>query len=188
MPAVADAVVVVREDRPGDKRLVAYVDRASWRRAPADGAARGTLQVTLPEYMVPAAFVVLDELPLTRQRQGRPRRPAGAGDRGRRRDAGIGAPRTELERTIAERLARRTAGRATSASTTTSSISAATRCRSCGCSTGCRTALGRDCRWSTCSSTRPSRALARFLAPGRRPAASAVDADRRHGRRRSSRR
>ncbi len=63
-PAVREAVVVAREDGPGGKRLVAYVVP---RAAPAPTAAelRGTLQNTLPEYMVPSAFVTLEALPLT---------------------------------------------------------------------------------------------------------------------------
>ncbi|WP_139333359.1 non-ribosomal peptide synthetase, partial [Mycobacterium sp. SP-6446] len=57
---VEQAVVIAREDRPGDKRLVGYVTGSV---EPA--TARARLAERLPEYMVPAAVVVLDALPLT---------------------------------------------------------------------------------------------------------------------------
>ncbi|MUM17177.1 hypothetical protein BI330_12400 [Mycobacterium sp. CBMA 623] len=57
---VEQAVVIVREDRPGDKRLVGYVAGAI---DPA--TARAALAERLPAYMVPAAVVVIDALPLT---------------------------------------------------------------------------------------------------------------------------
>ena len=57
---VQQAVVIAREDRPGDKRLVGYVTGT------ADPAtARAKLAERLPAYMVPAAVVALDALPLT---------------------------------------------------------------------------------------------------------------------------
>ncbi|WP_082949262.1 non-ribosomal peptide synthetase, partial [Mycolicibacterium celeriflavum] len=57
---VEQAVVIAREDRPGDKRLVGYVTGV------ADPAAvRAALAERLPGYMVPAAVVVIDALPLT---------------------------------------------------------------------------------------------------------------------------
>ncbi|MEU6221870.1 amino acid adenylation domain-containing protein, partial [Streptomyces sp. NPDC047022] len=66
-PGVAQATVVIREDTPGDKRLVAYL-------VPADDSAETTLLTAaaqeftaerLPDYMVPSAVVALDALPLT---------------------------------------------------------------------------------------------------------------------------
>ncbi|EWM11822.1 non-ribosomal peptide synthetase, partial [Kutzneria sp. 744] len=71
---VAQAVAVVREDVPGDKRLIAYVVPTSRpggdstetaNRDDLPGLVRAHLAARLPEYMVPSAVVVLDGFPLT---------------------------------------------------------------------------------------------------------------------------
>ncbi|HYH82411.1 MAG TPA: amino acid adenylation domain-containing protein [Longimicrobium sp.] len=62
LPGVREAVVVVREDLPGDPRLVGYAAGAP---RPEPGALRDALRRTLPAYMVPAGVVALDALPLT---------------------------------------------------------------------------------------------------------------------------
>jgi acyl carrier protein len=59
-PEVREAVVLAREDEPGDQRLVAYVVGSV-----ETDALRAHLRQSLPEYMVPAAVVVLERLPLT---------------------------------------------------------------------------------------------------------------------------
>jgi amino acid adenylation domain-containing protein len=62
--AIREAVVIAREDAPGDTRLVAYyvaLDHESI----DPGQLRSHLAATLPEYMVPAAYVRLDGFPLT---------------------------------------------------------------------------------------------------------------------------
>lgn len=64
VPGVRQCVAAVREDVPGDQRLVAYVvseGAAGFEREQA----RARLRLVLPEYMVPNLFVVLDALPLT---------------------------------------------------------------------------------------------------------------------------
>jgi AMP-binding enzyme C-terminal domain/AMP-binding enzyme/Phosphopantetheine attachment site len=67
-PAVREAVVMLREVAADDRRLVAYItlrDRGDDREAPSVSELRERLGASLPEYMVPSAFVVLPALPLT---------------------------------------------------------------------------------------------------------------------------
>ncbi|HET7230665.1 MAG TPA: amino acid adenylation domain-containing protein, partial [Longimicrobium sp.] len=95
-PGVAECVVLVREDAPGEKRLAAYVVGS----AAADAAGmRAYLRERLPEYMVPAAFVPLDRLPLTTNgKLDRRALPAPEADAA---DAAYDAPRTATEEILA---------------------------------------------------------------------------------------
>jgi amino acid adenylation domain-containing protein len=63
-PGVRQAVIVLREDREGDKRLVAYLV-AELTGPEAAAVLRSTLEAKLPDYMVPSSFVFLAALPLT---------------------------------------------------------------------------------------------------------------------------
>ncbi|WP_037821271.1 AMP-binding enzyme, partial [Streptomyces sp. NRRL B-3229] len=61
-PHIKDAVTTVREPQPGHKRLTAYIVTHQ----PLDTATlRAHLATTLPDYMLPAAFVAIDRIPLT---------------------------------------------------------------------------------------------------------------------------
>jgi amino acid adenylation domain-containing protein len=95
--AVREAVVVAREDAPGEKRLVAYL--VSEGEVGAE-ALRTHLLERLPEYMVPAAYVQLDALPLTPNgKVDRKALPAPDGDAYAR--SGYEAPLGPVEETLA---------------------------------------------------------------------------------------
>ncbi len=102
-PSVKEAVVIAREDAPGDKRLVAYIvsklssDESNQTRLTRE--LRSFLTQKLPDYMVPNAFVLIDALPLT---------PNGKVDRRvlpppnlSRRSRDFVAPRTSTEEVLA---------------------------------------------------------------------------------------
>lgn len=100
---IADAVVIAREDSPGDRRLVAYVTpRAgckTWEIHVDD--LRASVRAHLPDFMMPSAFVILESLPLTTNgkldRKALPApEPVGGGHRHGE------APLGEIERTLAE--------------------------------------------------------------------------------------
>jgi acyl carrier protein len=97
--AIAQAVVVVRAEQAGEQRLVAYVVARG--AAPTVGELRSHLQARLPEYMIPAAFVFLPELPLTSNGKVDKRAlPAPDAARPELAEAYI-SPRTEAERIVA---------------------------------------------------------------------------------------
>ena len=109
-PAVAQCVVVAREDSPGDKRLVAYLVAAQ-SVLPPTSELRAFLQRQLPDHMIPSAFVQMDTLPLTPNRKV-DRKALPAPDRVGRADNedAFVAPRDQLERQLAniwERVLRR---------------------------------------------------------------------------------
>jgi amino acid adenylation domain-containing protein len=97
-PAVGHAAVLVREDEPGERRLVAYV---AWRGAAAEADLLAALRQRLPAYMVPAAWVSLPALPLSPNGKvdlrALPAPPRGRADLG----AAFAAPRGGLERALA---------------------------------------------------------------------------------------
>ncbi|MEW1749997.1 non-ribosomal peptide synthase/polyketide synthase [Streptomyces angustmyceticus] len=100
-PDVAEAVVGVREDTPGVRRLVAHVVGTGQGAAPSAAALRAHLARTLPAHMVPAAYVALDALPLTVNGKLDHRALPAPGPDGFAAGEDRTAPRTEAERLVA---------------------------------------------------------------------------------------
>jgi amino acid adenylation domain-containing protein len=99
-PSVERALVVVRESAAGSDQLVGYAVRVPGCAAPDDSQLRAHLRDLLPDYMIPAVFVVLDEFPvLPNGKVDRDALPAPVRSEGRRE------PATELEWIYCEVLA-----------------------------------------------------------------------------------
>ncbi|WP_139271819.1 non-ribosomal peptide synthetase, partial [Pseudomonas sp. NFACC04-2] len=99
--ALNEAVVLAREDVPGDKRLVAYFTQHSPDETIEIEALRTHLQTQLPAYMVPVAYVRLDALPLTPNGK-LDRKALPAPDLDALITRGYEAPQGEVETTLAE--------------------------------------------------------------------------------------
>jgi acyl-coenzyme A synthetase/AMP-(fatty) acid ligase len=123
--SVKDVAVVVRQDGEEERRLVAYVVSDAERTSLVDEL-RVRMRATLPEYMVPSAFVFLEALPLSQNgkvdKGALPRRPPPP------RAPGPGSPPTGRCRRRWPRCGRTSSASRASALTTTSSTSAVTRC------------------------------------------------------------
>jgi acyl-coenzyme A synthetase/AMP-(fatty) acid ligase len=100
-PDVGEAVAMVREDMPGDPRLVAYLVSRDGN-APTSSDLREHLKQQLPDYMAPSAYVVLEAMPLSRNGKIDRKALPSPSDLNRVDDAAeYVEPQTELEQTIA---------------------------------------------------------------------------------------
>jgi len=99
-PGIAQTVVVAREDTPGDRRLVAYVVLTRADSLNAEEL-RESLRKSLPEHMIPAAFVALAELPLTSSGKMDRRALPAPNYQSARPSVGQVEPRTQTEKAMA---------------------------------------------------------------------------------------
>jgi amino acid adenylation domain-containing protein len=97
---VREAVVVVREDQPGNKRLIAYI--VSNRETLSTNELRQWLKDKLPEFMVPSAFALLETLPLTPNGKVNRKALAAIALPSAPLETTFVAPRTPVEATLAE--------------------------------------------------------------------------------------
>jgi acyl carrier protein len=98
-PGVRDAIVLVREDNPGDKRLVGYVLVAEGVELNA-GALRNFMKERLPDYMTPSAFVSLQTWPLTTNGKIDRRALPAPDQNGYQPNEELQQPRNEVEETL----------------------------------------------------------------------------------------
>ncbi|MDR0212195.1 MAG: amino acid adenylation domain-containing protein [Pseudomonas putida] len=101
LPGINEAVVLAREDQPGQPRLVAYFTRQAAVEPLDPQGLRAQLQAHLPEYMVPVAFVELAALPLTANGK-LDRRALPLPERSALVEESYQAPEGELENTLAQ--------------------------------------------------------------------------------------
>ncbi|QKI81708.1 non-ribosomal peptide synthetase [Kroppenstedtia eburnea] len=100
-PAVAEAIVILREDTPGDQRLVAYVTVSEGHEWNLRDVKQHLVEL-LPSYMVPSAYVALDEIPLTLNGKVDHRAlPAPDPTYMKRKDDDLTLPRTPVEEKLA---------------------------------------------------------------------------------------
>ncbi len=99
-PSVRAAAVLVREDTPGDKRLVGYMTRAT-AADPDFDLLKAHLRRRLPDYMVPSLFVVMDRFPETPNRK-TDRKALPAPEAQASASASFVEPESQLEQTISE--------------------------------------------------------------------------------------
>nr|WP_198545938.1 non-ribosomal peptide synthetase [Actinacidiphila yeochonensis] len=102
VPGVGAACAVIREDRPGDRRLTAYTTGSDGAPPPEPAVMRAALAAVLPAHAVPSVFVALDAIPRTpngkADRAALPRPAAETGPAGR-------APRTPQEQVLRDLVA-----------------------------------------------------------------------------------
>jgi amino acid adenylation domain-containing protein/non-ribosomal peptide synthase protein (TIGR01720 family) len=102
LPEVREVVVLAREDTPGDKHLAAYLVAQTGQSLPETATLRNKLLQSLPNYMIPAYFIVLESLPLTPNgKVDRKALPAPSGERPGLEHAYL-APRTPVEKALVD--------------------------------------------------------------------------------------
>jgi acyl carrier protein len=99
-PAIRETIVLAREDKPGDQRLVAYVVLIELLTSPSNDL-RSFLKQQLPDYMIPSVFVFLDALPRTSNGKANPRALPAPEHNRPDLEVGYVSPRTPIEKSLA---------------------------------------------------------------------------------------